>query len=235
MYLKRPSNLRSTAGIFCVLVVATSMLSCTSKTDQAEDPAAPIDDAPESTVVKIVLPAEDVELRESTLPGRQLALQKCTICHSVDYIHYQPPGMNLEKWTGEVKKMHLSYGAPLSESDILSIGAYLAVSYGSADETDEDVLAASAVPVLEAAAVDDVQALLAANVCLSCHAIDTRVVGPSFQEVAASYADDEQAQDKVTDSIRQGGSGKWGAMLMPPLPMLTDEQARKLADFVLAQ
>ncbi len=235
MYQEKASALLSISGVLSVLVVAVSMTSCTSKTDQGAGPAAPVDETPVSNAIEIVLPVEDVEFRDSTLAGRQLAEQKCTICHSVDYIHYQPPGMDLEQWTGEVAKMHHSYGAPLSESDIKSIGAYLAVAYGSASETDEDVIAASTVPVREDAAVDDVQALLASNICLSCHAIDRKVVGPAFQEVAASYAGDEQAQDKLIDSIRQGGTGKWGEIPMPPLPNLTDAQAEMLADFVLAQ
>ncbi len=235
MYQEKASGLLRIPGILGVLVVAASMTSCTSKTDQGPGPAALTDETPLSNVVEIVLPVEDAVLRESTLAGRQLAVQKCTICHSVDYINYQPPGMDLDQWTGEVAKMHHSYGAPLSESDIKSIGAYLAVSYGSANEADEDVLAASAMPVREEAAVEDIQALLASNVCLSCHAIDRKVVGPSFQEVAAHYAGDDQAQEKVIDSIRQGGTGKWGPIPMPPLPNLTDAQAKMLADFVLAQ
>ena len=235
MYQEKASGLLSISGILGVLVVAASMASCTSKTDQSAGPAASIDETPVSNAIEIVLPIEDVEFRDSNLAGRQLAEQKCTICHSVDYIHYQPPGMDLDQWTGEVAKMHHSYGAPLSESDIKSIGAYLAVAYGSASETDEDVIAASTAPVREAAAVEDVQALLASNICLSCHAIDRKVVGPAFQEVAASYAGDDQAQDKLIDSIRQGGTGKWGEIPMPPLPNLTDAQARILADFVLAQ
>ena len=235
MYQEKASGLLSISGILGVLVVAASMASCTSKTDQGPGPAALTDETPMSNVVEIVLPVEDAVLRDSTLAGRQLAEQKCTICHSVDYIQYQPPGMDLEQWTGEVAKMHHSYGAPLSESDIKSIGAYLAVSYGSASETDENVIAASTVSVREEAAAEDVQALLASNICLSCHAIDRKVVGPAFQEVVARYAGDDQAQDKLIDSIRQGGTGKWGEIPMPPFPKLTDSQARIQADFVLAQ
>ncbi len=55
--------------------------------------------------VEITLPTETATLRESTLPGYTLAQQKCSICHSVDYINYQPPGMDLEQWTAEMTKM----------------------------------------------------------------------------------------------------------------------------------
>ena len=92
---------------------------------------------------QITLPAETAELPESELPGYQLATQRCVMCHSVDYIRYQPPGMNQDQWTAEVAKMKRAYGAWLSEAEIKSIGAYLAVVYGTAKATDSKVLAAS--------------------------------------------------------------------------------------------
>lgn len=92
---------------------------------------------------QITLPAETAELPKSELPGYKLATQKCMMCHSVDYIRYQPPGMNQDQWTAEVAKMKRAYGAWLSEADIKSIGAYLAVVYGTAKASDSQVQAAS--------------------------------------------------------------------------------------------
>ncbi len=92
---------------------------------------------------QITLPTETAELPKSDLPGYRLATQKCLICHSVDYIRYQPPGMNQTQWTAEVAKMKHAYGAWLSEAEIKSIGAYLAVVFGTAKETDSMVKAAA--------------------------------------------------------------------------------------------
>ncbi|NOQ17274.1 MAG: hypothetical protein GQ581_09455 [Methyloprofundus sp.] len=92
---------------------------------------------------QITLPADTSTLPLSKLPGYQLAKQKCMMCHSVDYIRYQPPGMNQVQWTAEVAKMKNSYGAWLSNAEIKSIGAYLAVVYGTAKVADSDVLSAS--------------------------------------------------------------------------------------------
>jgi hypothetical protein len=91
--------------------------------------AAPANPAP--AVVSIELPAPDFTLRESSLPGYMLATQKCVICHSTDYIRFQPPAMTLAQWTGEAQKMRAVYGAPLSDAEVELIGAYLAVAYGS--------------------------------------------------------------------------------------------------------
>lgn len=189
--------------------------------------------------VEITLPAETATLRESTLPGYTLAQQKCSICHSLDYIKFQPPGMNLEQWTAEMTKMQHSYGAPIDEQDIKSIGAYLAVAYGSAKASDPAVIAASAPKVLPKPAMDsaaiDVDELLSGNACLGCHAIDTKLVGPSFQEVAAKYKGKANAESELSNSIKAGGSGKWGAIPMPPMSGLSDAQAKALAVYILAQ
>lgn len=70
--------------------------------------------------------------------------------------------------------------------------------------------------------------------CLACHKIDVKVVGPAFKEVAAKYRDDPAAFSKITEQIRHGGSGKWGSAVMPPFPMVTDEQAHRLAEWILS-
>ena len=164
--------------------------------------AGAVDAAP----LSITLPAETAVFKPSTLPGYALAQQKCSTCHSADYINFQPPGMSLAQWTGEAGKMQHAYGAPISDDDVRIIGAYLAATYGSAQASDADVQAASQPPAPPTA--PDATALLQNNGCLACHAVDNKVVGPAYRDVAAKYAKDPQAQAKVMSSISQGGSGK---------------------------
>ena len=78
-------------------------------------------------------------------------------------------------------------------------------------------------------------ALLNANACLSCHAIDQKIVGPGYREVAARYKGDAQALTKLEASIRQGSAGKWGPAPMPPFAALSEAQVKAIAAFVLAQ
>jgi len=189
--------------------------------------------------LSITLPPETAVFKPSALPGYPLAQQKCSTCHSADYINFQPPGMSLAQWTGEASKMQHVYGAPISDQDVNIIGAYLAVAYGSAHESDADVQAASnssasqtpAAPVAKVEAM----ALLQNNACLSCHAIDHKVVGPAYRDVAAKYANDPQALAKVTSSIQHGGTGKWGEIPMPPFTQLSTDDLQTLATFVLHQ
>ena len=85
-----------------------------------------------ATPKTITLPGETARLRESTLPGYAVAAQKCQICHSVDYINYQPPGMTEAQWTAEMVKMQHLYGAPIDEQEIKLLATYLATIYGDA-------------------------------------------------------------------------------------------------------
>jgi cytochrome c551/c552 len=198
-----------------------------------------------ATAAGITLPPDSSTLRPSTLPGYALAQQKCGICHSADYISHQPPGLDQAQWTAEMGKMQHSYGAPLDRDEIALIGAYLAVAYGSATASDTRVtsltasweaaqLARDSKPAGGGDAVD-VQALLTANACLGCHALQQAVVGPAFSAVAAKYRGDATASALLANSIRQGGVGKWGQVAMPPMAHLGDDQIRALAAFVLKQ
>ncbi|POA16782.1 cytochrome C552 [Pseudomonas sp. FW300-N1A1] len=182
----------------------------------------------------ITLPPETAVLNPSALPGYPLAQHKCSTCHSADYINFQPPGMSLAQWTAEARKMQQVYGAPISDQEVNIIGAYLAVTYGSVRAGDADVQAVSS-PVAPVAKVDDAMALLQGNACLSCHAIDHKVVGPAYHEVAAKYANDPQALAKIMSSIQNGGTGKWGSIPMPPFAQLSPDELKTLATFVLHQ
>lgn len=180
------------------------------------------------------LPAETAALKQSALPGYGVAQQHCMTCHSVDYIQYQPPGLSLAQWTAEAAKMQHLYGAPISDGEVALVGAYLAVAYGNASE-DSLPVALKDIPAAAPAGKPDVNALLAKNACLGCHAIEQKVVGPAYRDVAAKYRGDATALEKVQTSIREGGSGKWGAVPMPPFSRLSDEELAALAGYVLGQ
>ena len=80
----------------------------------------------------------------------------------------------------------------------------------------------------------DASALAEKNLCLSCHAVDKRVVGPSFREIAAKYRGDAGAAAKLADKVRKGGKGVWGAIPMPPNKDVSDEDLRTLVAWVLS-
>ena len=63
------------------------------------------------------------------------------------------------------------------------------------------------------------------NACMACHAVDKKLVGPAYQEVAKKYADQKEAAATLAASIRKGGSGKWGPVPMPAQAALSEADA----------
>ena len=76
-------------------------------------------------------------------------------------------------------------------------------------------------------------ALAQKNACMACHSVDKKLVGPAYQEVAKKYAGQADAQAQLAKSIKAGGSGKWGAVPMPPQAALSDADASTLAAWIL--
>ena len=69
--------------------------------------------------------------------------------------------------------------------------------------------------------------------CLSCHTVDKRVVGPSYKDIAARYKG-KSAEAALVQKIREGGSGSFGAVPMPPNPNVSEADARTLAKWILS-
>ena len=72
------------------------------------------------------------------------------------------------------------------------------------------------------------------NACVACHGVDKKIVGPAYQDVAKKYAGQKDAVALLSESIRKGGSGKWGPVPMPAQPTLSDADVKTLATWVLS-
>jgi cytochrome c len=92
----------------------------------------------------------------------------------------------------------------------------------------------AAATLLAAPAMAD-QALAQAKNCMACHAVDKKLVGPSYKEVAIKYSGQANAADKLAAKILKGGSGVWGPVPMPANAQVSDADAKKLAAWVLTQ
>jgi cytochrome c len=68
--------------------------------------------------------------------------------------------------------------------------------------------------------------------CMACHATDKKLVGPSYKDVAAKYAGQKDAADKLATKIIKGGTGVWGQIPMPP-NAISEAEAKQLATWVL--
>lgn len=184
--------------------------------------------------LEIHLPPETATYKPSELPGYQLVQRNCMTCHAAQYASSQPPASPRAYWEATVKKMKKPFGAQFDDADMPAMVDYLVKTYG-VERGVAATGAAVAKPVaaaVPAASGKDVKTLLAANGCMACHALDQKVVGPGFTEVAARYKGKDGVA-AVAANIRSGGAGKWGPVPMPPFSQLSEADAASLAKYVL--
>ena len=94
------------------------------------------------------------------------------------------------------------------------------------------LLAAAGLLIAGQASADE--ALAKAKNCMSCHAVDKKVVGPSYKDVAKKYAGNAGAAATLEAKVKKGGSGVYGTVPMPPNPAVSDADIKKLVAWVLA-
>ena len=175
----------------------------------------------------VLVCAQEIAPPRSLAPGQgaDLTMARCGICH--DITHITRAKLSRGEWEDNVRNM-VERGAPIPPGDIPVIVDYLSTYY------NRDVAAPGAGAVT-ASTQSRLQPLLADNACLGCHGIEDKIVGPSFREIAARYAQDHSALDRLTAKIRTGGAGAWGQVPMPPHPQLSADELNQLANWVLSQ
>jgi len=77
------------------------------------------------------------------------------------------------------------------------------------------------------------EAMMKKDGCVACHAIDKKVIGPAYQEVAAKYKGDKDAATKLVDKVKKGGVGVWGQIPMPPNAQVPDADIKELVAWML--
>ncbi len=78
------------------------------------------------------------------------------------------------------------------------------------------------------------EAMAKSKNCMACHAIDKKVVGPAYKDVAKKYGGQAGAVDMLANKIRKGSSGVWGPVPMPPNAQVSEAEAKQLATWVLS-
>ena len=91
------------------------------------------------------------------------------------------------------------------------------------------VLAGSA----QAVDAEKAKALAQSKNCLACHAIDKKLVGPAYTEIAKKYKGNKEAEAMLMKKVINGGGGVWGTIPMPPNPV-KDDEAKLLVDWILS-
>jgi cytochrome c len=83
-------------------------------------------------------------------------------------------------------------------------------------------------------AAADATAIARRNACMGCHAVDRKLVGPSFQQIAEKYKGDASAPARLALKVKNGGAGVWGAIPMPSHPAMNRADIRTVVSWVLA-
>ena len=94
------------------------------------------------------------------------------------------------------------------------------------------MMAAAGVVMAGQAQADE--ALAKAKNCMSCHAIDKKVVGPAYKDVAKKYAGQKDAEATLITHVTKGSKGVWGPVPMPANTQVNDAEAKKLVDWILS-
>lgn len=82
-------------------------------------------------------------------------------------------------------------------------------------------------------AVPEGEKLYQSDGCATCHSIDKKVVGPSYEAVAAKFAGKPDAVATLVAAVKKGHVGTWGVVPMPPHPNLPDSQIKKIVKWIL--
>lgn len=75
--------------------------------------------------------------------------------------------------------------------------------------------------------------LMKKNACVACHAVDKKMVGPAYKDVAVKYRGQKDIEIKLVEKVKKGGVGAWGQIPMPPNPNVSDVDARTLVNWIL--
>jgi cytochrome c len=71
--------------------------------------------------------------------------------------------------------------------------------------------------------------------CFACHTVDKKLVGPAYKDVAAKYRGQKDAEAKLFKKVKEGGTGVWGTVPMPPNSHVADADIKALVKWVLSQ
>ena len=97
------------------------------------------------------------------------------------------------------------------------------------------ILFATSAALLAAAPARADEALAKKHNCLICHAVDKKLVGPSFKDIAMKHKAQKAAAAKLEEKVKKGGSGVWGPVPMPPNAAVPDGDIKKLVAWILKQ
>ena len=96
------------------------------------------------------------------------------------------------------------------------------------------LLLAATMSIATVALADAGEDRLKTDGCLACHAMDKKIIGPAYKDVAEKYRGDSTAAAKLQDKVKKGGSGVWGQIPMPPNTAVSDADIKADVAYILS-
>ena len=158
----------------------------------------------------------------------------CLICHKVDTKSIGPSLQDIEAKYTEDYDAVATLKKSIQEG---SKGKYGEVAMPAQKQVSDDDLKAISEWILTLSAVTAPtgEELMKSNNCLICHKVDTKSIGPSLQDIAAKYTEDDDAVATLTKSIQEGSKGKYGEVAMPAQKQVSDDDVKTISEWILTQ
>ena len=177
--------------------------------------------------------APPAEATVSALVGEELAKSNnCMICHKIDTKSIGPSLQDIAAKYTEDDGAAATLEKSIKEG---SKGKYGEMAMPAQKKvSDEDVKKlAEWIMTLSTDTAPTGEELMKSNNCLACHKVDTKSIGPSLQDIAAKYTEDDAAAATLEKSIQEGSKVKYGGMAMPAQKQVSDEDVKKLAEWIM--
>ena len=182
------------------------------------------------------------------------ASMNCDGCHGGGASGFAAPALADQRWryggADEEIFQSIYYGRPKGMPAFGGVlgadGIWILVTYlhslpppltGTTQSWESQAVASSSAPPAASAAAPaagGADALMKKYACVACHAANTKVVGPSFKDVAAKYRGNKEAEKLLAEKVKTGGSGVWGTVPMPPNPGVPDADLQTIINAILA-
>jgi len=116
-----------------------------------------------------------------------------------------------------------------------AITLFLAACGGGSTETNETNTATNTPPpVASKPAMDPGEVAIAKSDCIGCHNKENKIIGPSYQEIAAKYPATDENIALLANKIVKGGKGVWGTVPMTPHAKITEDEAKVMVKYILS-
>ncbi len=196
-----------------LLSLLGALAACQPETTPPETHAAP----PVEVVSAPATPLESAVPAQSEVPVEPIAAIEAAAPVAMEKVAAPPPSATVKAAPKAKPAIEAKPATPVPPAVV-----------ASPPEVKPEVKASAVMPEAEALA------LAKKSGCLVCHAVDKKVVGPAWKDVAAKYRGDKGAEAMLTSKIGKGGSGVWGSMAMPPQSRVSEADRQVLARFVLS-